>query len=211
MFKKPLPVPSQLSMPCVISPAGPTDLASKQKPLPKCRTCGDPLRVGANWGSGRRKCYDKICKKCYAAKARKHYAANPIPNQQASKRWHDAHKAEWKARRLHLSAKAKLDVFAHYSCCYPPRCADPFHLHPTPYTDMRALSIDHLNGGGTIHRWKIGGGGYHFWKWLQTHGLPPGYQVLCMNCQFIKRHVNHEDQRNIQNHPPEQPTSRRDN
>jgi hypothetical protein len=25
------------------------------------------------------------------------------------------------------------------------------------------------------------------YEWLLSHGLPTGYQVLCMNCQWIKR------------------------
>jgi hypothetical protein len=43
------------------------------------------------------------------------------------------------------------------------------------------LTIDHINGGGTQGRKKHGGGS-HFYKWLIQQGCPPGYQVLCFNC-----------------------------
>lgn len=58
------------------------------------------------------------------------------------------------------------------------------------YSDMRALSIDHINGGGNQHRIKTGyGDSYH---WLLKNNYPEGYQVLCMNRQFIKRIENRE-------------------
>ena len=29
--------------------------------------------------------------------------------------------------------------------------------------------------------------GYMTYKWLRKNGFPPGFQVLCMNCQHGKR------------------------
>jgi len=52
------------------------------------------------------------------------------------------------------------------------------------FNDIRALSIDHINGRGTKHRKDLFGGFYH---WLEKNNYPDGYQTLCMNCQFIKR------------------------
>jgi hypothetical protein len=60
------------------------------------------------------------------------------------------------------------------------------------FSDIRALTIDHINGGGTQHRKKINGS---FYKWLEKNNYPKEYQVLCMNCQFIKRDENNECQR----------------
>jgi hypothetical protein len=56
------------------------------------------------------------------------------------------------------------------------------------YDDVRALSIDHVNEGGTVHRKEVGG----IYSYLIKNNLPEGYQVLCMNCQWIKRVTNHE-------------------
>jgi hypothetical protein len=54
--------------------------------------------------------------------------------------------------------------------------------------EERFLTIDHINGGGSQHRKKIGHG--HFYLWLYNHGYPDGYQVLCMNCNF-GRYMNY--------------------
>ena len=59
------------------------------------------------------------------------------------------------------------------------------------YSDIRALSIDHINGGGCQHRKSLVGshkyGGKNFYRWLKMNNFPLGYQTLCMNCQFVKR------------------------
>jgi hypothetical protein len=60
------------------------------------------------------------------------------------------------------------------------------------------LSIDHINGNGAEHRRELkrttGGstGGHDFYRWLKNNNFPDGYQVLCMNCQFIKKIENKE-------------------
>jgi len=54
------------------------------------------------------------------------------------------------------------------------------------FGDIRALSIDHIDGSGAKHRKSIGRGGLSFYQWLVDNKFPEGYQTLCMNCQFIK-------------------------
>lgn len=58
------------------------------------------------------------------------------------------------------------------------------------FSDVRALSIDHLDGGGSKER-RIHRG--NFYGYLVAHDYPDGFQVLCMNCQFIKKLENHEN------------------
>jgi hypothetical protein len=68
-------------------------------------------------------------------------------------------------------------------------------------SDVRFLTIDHINGGGNQHRREInksGKGGRDFRHWLKRNGFPPGFQVLCWNCN-VARHFNggvcpHQDQ-----------------
>lgn len=48
------------------------------------------------------------------------------------------------------------------------------------------LAIDHLNGGGSKERAKVGHG-TQFYRWLIKNNYPEGYQVLCHNCNFAKR------------------------
>ena len=46
------------------------------------------------------------------------------------------------------------------------------------------LSIDHINGGGRQHRRDIKVTGTSFYKWLKDNNYPPGYRVLCPNCNM---------------------------
>ena len=63
------------------------------------------------------------------------------------------------------------------------------------FTDIRALSIDHIKGNGYEHRKQkttTRQGGVSFYRWLRRNGYPPEYQTLCMNCQWVKRITNRE-------------------
>ncbi len=77
--------------------------------------------------------------------------------------------------------KLKKEVLIYYSN-REMRCAK------CGFADIRALSLDHIGGGGCEHRRQI----KNFYSWLRKNGYPRGYQVLCMNCQFIKRAENNE-------------------
>ena len=52
------------------------------------------------------------------------------------------------------------------------------------------LTIDHIDGKGAAHRAAIGSkdrsAGSKFYLWLKNNGYPPGFQVLCFNCNFAK-------------------------
>ncbi len=77
-----------------------------------------------------------------------------------------------------------------------PQCADPFGIHVDhPFTIVDALTLDHIDGGGRKHMIQLFGyatGGRPFYRHLKREGWPPGYRVLCMNCQWIaRRRGNH--------------------
>ena len=64
-------------------------------------------------------------------------------------------------------------------------------------TGFDFLSIDHINGDGAAHRKEIAGNrkssyqtcaGHQTYQWLRVNNYPPGFQVLCMNCNFAKGH-----------------------
>ncbi len=57
------------------------------------------------------------------------------------------------------------------------------------FTDVRALTLDHLDGNGNQHRRQIK---KWIYLWLKQQSFPAGYQVLCMNCQMIKATENGE-------------------
>lgn len=60
------------------------------------------------------------------------------------------------------------------------------------YDDLRALSIDHIEGGGHEHRKNTKSYGSKIYAWLEKENMPEGFQTLCMNCQWIKRAENRE-------------------
>lgn len=111
-------------------------------------------------------------------------------NQQKYKRHYRTTTRGILAHRLaqqRLRARVKGLVITHYGngnmACV--RCG---------FGDVRALTIDHINGGGSEHikQLKMQRGGSHFYKWLIKSDYPVGYQTLCMNCQLIKRFENNE-------------------
>lgn len=59
------------------------------------------------------------------------------------------------------------------------------------FSDIRALTLDHINDNGAKERQKIFGKrdrcGTIFYIWIRRQGYPEGYQVLCMNDQWLKR------------------------
>ena len=82
-----------------------------------------------------------------------------------------------KTRRL--MATLREQVFAAYggqvcSCCGE--------------TEPMFLSIDHVdNDGAEMRRNRAyGRSGTAFYQWLRKKGFPPGFQVLCFNCNLGK-------------------------
>ena len=53
------------------------------------------------------------------------------------------------------------------------------------FTDKRALSLDHINNDGSSERALLGERGVY--RKAKDEYRPDIYQILCMNCQFIKQ------------------------
>lgn len=78
--------------------------------------------------------------------------------------------ATCQARIIELRKTKRDRVFNHYGGYICKCCGETIELF---------LTIDHINGGGNNHRKKIG---KKIINWLIRNDLPPGYQVLCFNC-----------------------------
>ena len=76
----------------------------------------------------------------------------------------------------------KLKCFVSYSKSNPPKCKCGF-------SDIRALTIDRIDGNHKIVTKLYGDALYNF---LIENNYPSGWQVLCMNCQWLKRYDNKE-------------------
>lgn len=76
----------------------------------------------------------------------------------------------------------RLEVFEHYGGARCACCGE--HL-------IMFLSLDHIENDGAAQRrmlreQKVSQTGTNFYTWLRKRGFPPGFQVLCMNCNFGK-------------------------
>lgn len=58
------------------------------------------------------------------------------------------------------------------------------------FDDPRALQIDHVEGNGNKHRRKSHW--YSYYKSIVDGTIEISVQLLCANCNFIKRHENKE-------------------
>jgi hypothetical protein len=74
------------------------------------------------------------------------------------------------------AARMKAEMLEHYGA----RCVCCGETEPG------FLCIDHINGGGNKHRRTGVGAGPNIYRWLKNHGYPPGFQVLCHNCNMAK-------------------------
>ena len=56
-------------------------------------------------------------------------------------------------------------------------------------SNIRFLTIDHIEGRGNVHRKDILNtpSGTEFYSWIVKNKFPPGYQVLCWNCNCAKK------------------------
>lgn len=83
-------------------------------------------------------------------------------------------------KRVAEQRKTLLTIFGN-KCC---KCS---------FDDSRALNIDHVNGGGTVERERIGGGYYSYLLRKSDEELKRDYQLLCCNCNQIKKIENNEE------------------
>ena len=73
------------------------------------------------------------------------------------------------------------------------KCSNPFNLnHGDFIADIRCLQIDHVNGGGSKLLTKSP---YKEYKRIRDEikTNSKDYQLLCANCNWIKRRINNEN------------------
>ena len=165
----------------------------------KCSKCGMEL-TKQNWRGYDKKHYAYICSSCRREIDRKRYLVNRKRILRLNRIWRSKNKERikytnkiWSRKNQHRRNilmkerfyKLKVEVFRHYS----PKLI----CQKCGFLDTRALSIDHIKGGGNKKRKRLGlKSGRDFYIWLKKKGFPSGFQVLCMNCQWIKRWENNE-------------------
>lgn len=133
--------------------------------LKRCRTCKKKKSKLAGF-YGRQ----TECKICYGKRA---------------KRNRKLHGAAWNAYLRTRREGIRIEVFNAYGGLICACCGE---------TELSFLSLDHVNNDGANWRRRRFSGrhcaGYTTYAWLRNNKFPPGFQVLCMNCNHGKR-MNH--------------------
>jgi len=154
----------------------------------KCCRCGETKSINEFGKDVRRKDGLKsFCKKCHNVYNKKYlrpitylrdyYAKNKkkmLSNQKEYGKIHpEVHKKSSKKYRYNLI----IEGLKHYGG-NPPKCAC------CGETEIKFLTIDHINGFGNRHRKQIK---KNLYLWLKENGYPKeGFQVLCFNCNMGK-------------------------
>jgi len=129
------------------------------------------------------------CYKCKREKSKAEYNKYKPKVSAYQKIYRKEHRQMIIKRRRQI----KLTLFSHYSDTNPPQCANLYGIHEKPFTILEALQLDHINGGGYKEHQRLGvSGGDGFYRWLIKNNYPEGYQVLCANCNWIKRFKDSE-------------------
>lgn len=136
----------------------------------------------------------KTCIKCMAEKDESHFsmrkggtanvcrACNNAYHRQYNKsyEYRKAHSKEWMRK---ANRKRRMEILEHYGTICA-ACGE---------RDEAVLSVDHINNDGAAHRREIanadktrGPGGSRIYCWLKRNKFPPGFQILCQNCNVAK-------------------------
>lgn len=147
--------------------------------VPVCRICSVTLNDD-NWYPSLRKCKNYICKPCNVQKMRPYQKEYAKRNPTRYKKYRDVY--------YHSKASdLRMQILLHYS--------PDLKCQRCGFRDVRALSIDHINGGGNEHRRQF----THHIAYLRdiVSRWPDDLRVLCMNCQFIHKHEMREARRSV--------------
>jgi hypothetical protein len=142
----------------------------------KCIKCDIEL-VDDNRYPSRKKHKQRICKNC----------DNKI-TMNRRKNHQEEYKETLKKTSMNRRNKTRIKIFS----LLGNRCANPYNLnHGDFLLDWRCLQIDHVNGDGHSQGKK----GHEMYMKKILKAIEAGskdYQLLCANCNWIKRYENNE-------------------
>ena len=134
----------------------------------RCSKCKKDKLSGQFYaGSGNARGFHAWCKSCSSEYSKAKYILNADQNRKRS--------------RLNQAEDRSAAIAVLGSRCV--RCG---------FNDSRALQIYHINGGGWNEIRRIGGGGINR---KVINGFTEEYQLLCANCNQIKKIENKETRR----------------
>lgn len=180
-----------------------------------CKRCQDPALTPSDFSpdasvrSGRR----VICKRCVREQRTAHREANQkkglcVCGKKAAKDSNLCRACQIFARDKHRRLVSDPDRAARYNAGCRRRRQElkmqAFRAYGGPHcaccgeSHVEFLSIDHINGREGVPRNARHRKGEGLYRWLKKHGWPPGFRVLCMNCNFALGHSGycpHEQER----------------
>jgi len=129
---------------------------------------------------------DKLCRGCGQRKPREAFMIQRKTYDGRQSRCAECRRPKNREQINKRRDDAKKKIFIRYG----EKCA------VCGFSDSRALQIDHINGGGAKSEGTNGTGGYTYL--IKVANAPDGqYQILCANCNWIKRHEQKEGPQRI--------------
>lgn len=126
--------------------------------------------------------------KWYAISHKKRHRIITKKQKMQSKSWYYKNKIKWKQYRKNSQARGLTP--RHYRNLYRKHSLEFLggKCVKCGFSDTRALQIDHIKGGGSK---ELKGSCTHK-QYLRIKANPKLYQLLCANCNWIKRVERHE-------------------
>lgn len=140
-----------------------------------CRACGVKL-TSENWYPSSRERRFYICIPCLNERHNKYRKENKeflYAKERERLRKHPEARRKYVKRYIRELRDEAFKQYGGAKCACCSVAEDVF------------LTLDHIKGDGAEERRNLGiNGGWSFYKWLKDHGFPPGYRVLCRNCNW---------------------------
>lgn len=152
----------------------------KVPPLPggkRCQTCLDYMR---EYKAAYRQAPKKPgqCQRTDCSKAATAGMKSCTDCREQTKTYEEAIKDKLSLKQRRLRRERRQRVFDAYGGAYCKCCGEDYY---------EFLSIDHAAGNGAEHR-RLELRGRDLYYWLIKNDFPPGFRVLCMNCNFALGH-----------------------
>ena len=116
-------------------------------------------------------------------------------NEEASK-WRKCHLKKWNEYQRNRSRNRRQELRQKIIDLLGGKCCNPFNRnHGDFLSDSKCLQIDHVNGGGSGKRTRKHRGtdeSYYLNILKEIKAGSKDYQLLCANCNWIKKFENNE-------------------
>ncbi len=136
------------------------------------------------------------CRQCCAIYCKIHYHKDPKLQIQKVNDWRIRNPGKAQQYLVNYRKRIRMQVLEHYgikcACCGE--------------TEVVFLTLDHLQGGGGLHR-KTTNGSLGVYREIIQQNFPPQYRILCMNCNWAMRlghKCPHQAKAAIESTKPEQ-------